>query len=100
VFFNHIVTDTGFAVETVDIRKGIEFYDIFIARFVFGEQYKVFRLRAGTLIQVIVGGVQFATDNVFYPLFNTLFGKVQGRVHIAVIGNRASVDIVFDEMID
>jgi hypothetical protein len=44
-------------------------------------------------------GVQLATDNILYPFFNAFFGKVQRRVHIAVVGDGAGVDIVFNEMV-
>ena len=58
------------------------------------------RLRAGAFIQMIVRRVQFAADNVFYPFLYALFGKIQTRVHIPVIGDCAGVDPVLMQMID
>ena len=51
-------------------------------------------------IEVVIHGVQLATDDIFDALLYTLFRKVQGGVHIAVIGDRARIDVIFNEVVD
>ena len=100
VLFQKLIVDPRLAVKSVDIGQGIELYDILIARFILGEHDDVFRLCPGALVAIVVRGVKLAADNVFDPLLYALLGKIQRSVHIAVIGDRAAVYVVFDEVID
>ena len=100
MLFQKLIVDPRLAVKSVDIGQGIELYDILIARFVLGEHDDVFRLCPGALVVIVVRGVKLAADNVFDPLLYALLGKIQRSVHIAVIGDRATVYVIFDEVID
>ena len=100
MLFEELIIYPRLAVKTVDIRKRIELYDIFIPRLVLGEHDNVLRLCSGALVEIIVRGIQLAADDVFDPLFDAFLCKIERCVHIAVIGDGTAVDIVFDEIID
>ena len=100
VLFQQLIVDPRLAVKSVDIRKRIQLDDIFIPRLVFGKHDNMLRLGTRPLVEIIVRGVKLAADDIFDSFFDALLRKIEGGVHIAVIGYGTAVYVVFYEIID
>ena len=93
MLFEDGIVDARAVVVAVYKGKRIELDEVDVARLVFGEQDKVIGLLIDVLA-VVVHDVEFAADDRLDLIFLALFGKLQGGVHVAVIGDRNRVDAV------
>ena len=90
-----LVVDARLIVEAVHKGDGIEFYEIFVARFIFCQQDQMLELTCIVLDVQIVRHIHFAADDRLNIIFPALFGKLERRIHIAVVGDRDCPDIIF-----
>ena len=78
----------------------IQLNDVFIPRLVFRKQDDMLCFGAGTLIKMIIGRIQFTADDIFNPFPLAFFRKIQGCIHVAVVGDGAGINTVFNEVVD
>ena len=100
VLAQEFVVDARLIIKPVDERGGVELDEIFISRFILCQQDEMLEIAAAVLDVHILRHVQFAADDRLYFVFFAKFCKVQRRIHIAVVGDCARLDVVFDAMID
>ena len=90
MFPEKLKVNSRLAVKAFGIAQRHHFYKIFVALFIFAQQYKM--IRVGIQPEILVepgsaGNIHLAADDRLYPLSFALVVKIHSRKHISVIGH-------------
>ena len=99
VLAESLIIQPRLIIKSVDISDRIHFYEVFVPRLVLGEQDQVFEIPRTVFDPQVLRHIHLAADDRLNIVFFAQFGKIQRRVHIAVIGDRKRLHIVFYTMV-
>ena len=95
VFAQRLIIDARLIIKAVYIGDGIQLDQVMVPLFVLCQQNEVLE-RGGIVFDVqVLRHVQLAADDGLDVVFAALLGKLQRRVHVAVVGDGDGLDSVF-----